>query len=63
MEIGDIKTLFRESQGVVHLKRDLQSGEEGLGICDYSTKALVIESVTMGGEGVQNCVTSFMDAP
>ncbi len=36
------------------------------GLCDNSTIALVIKSVTMGGEGVKNyhyCVTSFMGDP
>ena len=38
-------------------------GGGGRGLCDDSTKALVIKRETMGGGGskiVQNCVTSFM---
>ena len=37
------------------------------GFCDDSTKALVLKSITMEGEGVSkiiiNYVTSFMDGP
>ena len=38
----------------------------GQGFCDNSTKALVINTVTMGEGGskiVQNCMTLFMDEP
>jgi hypothetical protein len=38
----------------------------GQGFCDTSTKALVIESVTIRGEGskiVKNCVILFMNNP
>ncbi len=52
--------------GIVHKWRPNLKGRGGQGVGDNSTKASVINIVTMRGGGSKiflNCVTSFMDDP
>ena len=56
--------LFFWSKGSSTNNVTVIGGGGGQGFCDGSTKALVIQSVTMGvSKIVENCVTSFMDDP
>ena len=57
-----IATFERKSKGS-SINDVTTLGGMGQVFCDDSTKASVIKRVTIGGRGVQNCVTSFMDDP